>query len=211
MKNIVIIGAGGLAKEVKYLIDDINQREQQWDLLGFIDSWGREKGAIIVDDKAVISTVEELNETREEVYTVIAIGSPDKLKDAAIKIANQNIIFPNLIHPSAVVSRDIKMGFGNIVTFTNFISCNVEIGNFNFFNWKCGVGHDTKIGSCNIFNPNAQISGNVIIGDGNLWGMNSSIVQGKRVGNNNTIGASSFVMRNIRDDASYFGIPAEKF
>jgi sugar O-acyltransferase (sialic acid O-acetyltransferase NeuD family) len=209
-KNIIIIGAGGLAKEVKYLIDDINQQEQQWNLLGFVDSWGRKKGTIIVDDKAVIGTIEELNATREEVYAVIAIGTPDKLKDAAIKIANQNIIFPNLIHPSAVVSKDIKLGFGNIITFANFISCNVEIGNFNFFNTKCAIGHDTKIGNYNVFNPNTQISGNVTIGNENLWGLNSSIVQGKGIGNHNTIGAYSFVIRNLKDNGSYFGIPATR-
>ena len=34
MKNIVIIGSGGLATEVKCLIDAINRNQPQWNLLG---------------------------------------------------------------------------------------------------------------------------------------------------------------------------------
>ena len=38
MKEIVIVGAGGLAKEVAFLIDQINHQKKQWNILGFIDS-----------------------------------------------------------------------------------------------------------------------------------------------------------------------------
>jgi sugar O-acyltransferase (sialic acid O-acetyltransferase NeuD family) len=210
MKDIVIVGSGGLAKEIKCLIDDINDRTPEWNLLGFIDNWGRQKGDEIIEGKAVIGTTDDLNAMNKEIYAIIAIGIPGRIKDAAEKIVDPNVKFPNLIHPTAIVRSDVKIGFGNIITFSNLISCNVEIGNFNFFNIKCAVGHDTKIGSYNVFNPNAEISGNVIIGDGNFWGLNSSVLQGKRIGNNNTIGACTFVISAIQDNGSYFGIPAKR-
>ena len=37
MKNIVIIGAGGLAREVQHVIEKINHKKNQWNLIGFID------------------------------------------------------------------------------------------------------------------------------------------------------------------------------
>ena len=37
MKDIVIIGSGGLAKEVVFLIEEINKIENKWKILGFID------------------------------------------------------------------------------------------------------------------------------------------------------------------------------
>jgi sugar O-acyltransferase (sialic acid O-acetyltransferase NeuD family) len=210
MKNIVIVGSGGLAKEVKNLIEDINQQKEQWNLLGFIDSWGKSKGDNVIDGKSVIGTIDDFNMITEQMYAIIAIGFPDKLRDAASKISNPNILFPNLIHPATLVRNDIKIGKGNIITFGNFMSCNIELGNFNFFNTKCAVGHDTKIGNYNIFNPNVQISGNVTIGNENYFGMNSSILQNKNIGNNNKIDAYSFVIRNIKDGNVYFGIPAKK-
>ncbi|MCK4446575.1 MAG: transferase, partial [Candidatus Marinimicrobia bacterium] len=36
-KDIIIIGAGGHAKEIAYLIEDINMEKKTWNLLGYID------------------------------------------------------------------------------------------------------------------------------------------------------------------------------
>jgi len=209
MKNIVIVGSGGLATEIKYLIDAINRDRIQWNFLGFIDDWGKRKGDEIIDGYKIFGTTEDLNNATEELYAVVAIGNPEHIKDAAERIHNPLIKFANLIHPTVELnSKDI--GHGNIISFGGFIACNVKLGNFNFFNTMCAVGHDTSIGSFNVFNPRTQISGNVSIGDVNFWGMNSSIMQGKKVGNNNKIGASSFVIRSVKDNASLFGIPAIK-
>ena len=37
MEKIAIIGAGGFGREVKTLIDSINQSEKRYDLIGFFD------------------------------------------------------------------------------------------------------------------------------------------------------------------------------
>ncbi|MDZ5001311.1 hypothetical protein GNF79_20095, partial [Clostridium perfringens] len=37
IKNIVIVGAGGFGREVAWLIEEINKKELQWNILGFID------------------------------------------------------------------------------------------------------------------------------------------------------------------------------
>ena len=37
MKPIVIIGAGGLAREVAWLIEEINAVREEWELLGYVD------------------------------------------------------------------------------------------------------------------------------------------------------------------------------
>ena len=209
MKDIVIIGAGGLAREIKYLIDAINRDRPQWNLLGFIDDFGKLKGEEIIDGYKIIGSTDDLNNAKEAIFAVIAIGNPQYVKDASQKVHNPCVKFANLFHPSVEINTK-DFGFGNVVCFGSFISCNVKIGNFNFINTMCVVGHDTCIGSFNVFNPRTQISGSVHIGDMNFWGMNSSILQGKKVGNCNKIGGHSFVIRNIKDHSSYFGIPAIK-
>ena len=210
MKNIVIVGAGGLATEIKYLIDVINKDQLQWNLLGFINDWGKQKGEEIIDGYKIIGTTEDLNNTNEELFVSIAIGIPQHIKEVAEILHNPLIKYANLIHPSVEMNSPQNIGHGNTICFGSFISCNVSIGDFNFFNTMCAIGHNTCIGSFNIFNPRTQISGSVQIGDMNFWGMNSSIIQGKKIGNNNIIGASSFVIKNIKDGVSLFGIPAIK-
>lgn len=212
MKDIVIIGCGGLATEVKYLIDAINKNKPHWNLLGFIvdDGWGKQKDDEIIDGCKVVGTIEDLNNINKEIFTVIAIGEAKYIKYAVEKINNPLVKFANLIHPSVEINSGENIGYGNIISFGSFISYNVKIGNFNFFNTMCAVGHDAVIGSCNVFNPRCQISGFVHIGDINFWGLNSSVIKGIKIGNNNKIGASSLIIKNIKDNESLFGIPARK-
>ncbi len=37
MKPLVIVGAGGLGREVAWLVEDINRRKPEWNFLGFLD------------------------------------------------------------------------------------------------------------------------------------------------------------------------------
>jgi len=211
IKNIVIIGTGGLAKETKLLIDAINQCQNQWNLVGFADNWGRQKGDVIIGGKAVIGTVDCLNNIDEEICAVVAIAEHVAWKKEAISmITNPKVKFPNLIHPTALMSPYVQIGKGNIIQAFSAVSCDVEIGDFNFFNSYCSIGHDTEIGSYNVVNPKTSISGSVTIGDNNYFGLHSSVIDGKSIGDNNKIGACSFVMRNIKNDCFYFGVPAKK-
>ena len=210
MKNIVIIGSGGLATEVKCLIDAINRNQPQWNLLGFIDDWDKRKGDEIIDGYKITGTTEDLNNVKEELYAIIAFGNPPYIKEAAEKIRNPLIKFANLIHPSVEINSSQHMGQGNVFCFGTFISCNVTIGDFNILNFKCIVAHDAQIGSFNVFHPDVRISGSVSVGDHNLFGMNTSVYQGIRIGDENKFGAYSFVTRNINNRESLFGIPAKK-
>ena len=47
MKDIVIIGCGGFGREVAWLIEEINNVNQEWNILGFIDDDTLNHGQII--------------------------------------------------------------------------------------------------------------------------------------------------------------------
>ena len=208
LQPIAIYGVGGFGREVLALINTINQKEPKYHFIGFFDD-GIPKGTKTKYGE-ILGNIDDLNKINQPLCLALAIGSSTILHNLLQRIVSTHITFVNLIHPTVEIDDSVKMGKGNIITYGNFISCDVTIGDFNIFNTKCAVGHDTVIGSFNVFNPNSQISGDVTIGDENFWGLNSSVIQGKQVGNNNKIGACSFVIRNVKDDMSLFGIPATK-
>ena len=78
MKNIVIIGAGGFGREVQWLLERMNEKEEQWNLLGYIDD-GVAVGTI-VDGLPVLGNITYLIETKEPLAVVCAVGSskPEK-------------------------------------------------------------------------------------------------------------------------------------
>ncbi len=208
MKDIVIIGSGGFAKEVSFLIDDINKVQKQWNLLGYIDNKiGEYNGRyqIVKNDKW-------LENTQEKISAVFGIGDPGLIKKLSEKfIQNPNIDFPNLIHPGIIGDFErISFGKGNIVCAGNILTTDIQIGSFNIFNLNCTIGHDTVIGSYNIFNPTANISGGILIGEKNLVGTGAQILQYLKITSNVIIGAGSVVTKDIIESGVYVGIPAKK-
>lgn len=208
MKKIVIIGSGGFAKEVAFLIDEVNKVERIWDILGYIDNdTGKVNGKY-----SIFQNDEWLAKTNERINVVIGIGSPiliEKLSNKFIK--NKNLYFPNIIHPNVIADwKRIKLGIGNIICASNTFTTDIKIGNFNIFNLDCSLGHDSCIGDYNIINPSVNISGGVQIGNNNLIGTSATILQSLKIDKDVIVGASTLVNKNIHEKGVYVGIPAKK-
>lgn len=204
MEEIYIIGSGGFAKEVYFLIKEI----KKYHFMGFVDknpsdNFIKLKNEIlpVIDEDFFLRNIKLTN-------VVFGIGNPITIEIFSKKYSNYNL--PNIIHTSFVGDMtNILMGKGNVITAGVIFTTNIEIGSFNIFNINMTVGHDTKIGSCNVFNPSVNISGNCTIGDRNLFGVGSIILENKVVGDCNVIGASALLLSNIDDNCLYVGVPAK--
>lgn len=211
MKDIVIIGSGGFAKEVAFLIDEINSSENKWNILGFIDN---------TNDNAdttkykIYNNDDWLKITQKELAVAIGLGNPKITKKILgdLSINNKsNIFFPNLIHPSVIGDFDrIKLGVGNVICAGSILTTDIKIGNFNIINLACTIGHDSTLGSYNVINPTVNISGGVTISDCCLVGTGSQVLQYKSIVDNAIVGAGSVVTKNISEAGIYVGIPAKK-
>lgn len=85
MKDIAIFGAGGLGREVTTTIARINREKPTWNLIGFYDD-GLEKGHRVSHYGEVLGGVKEINERREPLAVVIAIGTPNSLRSVRERI-----------------------------------------------------------------------------------------------------------------------------
>lgn len=207
MKQIAIIGAGGLGREVACIINKL----AEWDFIGFYDD-GVETG-IDTGYGKVIGSIGELNNVQEPIDVVLAIGNPETAEQIAARITNPLVSFPNIIDSDAYFyDRDsLKMGKGNIIGPNASVSCNVTLGDFNILNVFSQVGHDAVLGNHNVVMPSVNISGSVVIGDGNLFGVKSTVIQGIKIGNNVTLAPNSVLTRNAKDGKTYLGNPAKIF
>jgi sugar O-acyltransferase (sialic acid O-acetyltransferase NeuD family) len=209
MKKIIVYGSGGFGREVHQLIDVTNNRKKTWNFIGYIDD--SKAPGVIINNKKVLGNLDFLNQINEEVNLVLAIARPNLIFEIMGKIVNKKIKYPNLIHPDVHFDQKYnKIGRGNIITNGCLFTRNIELGDFNLFNTRVCIGHDNIIGSYNVFQPNTQISGNIVIGNRNFFGVNSLILSKKKIGNDNNIGACSMLIKNIKDNGSYFGVPAMK-
>ncbi|MGL4672997.1 acetyltransferase [Cetobacterium sp.] len=204
MEKIYIVGAGGFAREVAWLIEDINEKNPTWEILGFIDDNSEMLGKELNGYK-VLGNLEYLNK-QELANVVIAIGMGEIREKIIIQIKKHK--FPILIHPSVIASRFLKIGEGSIICAGNILTTNITLGKHNIINLDCTIGHDAILEDYTTVLPSSNISGNVTIGQKTTIGTGTAIIQGMTIGKDCMVGAGSVVNKCIPNYSTAVGVPA---
>ncbi|QHQ60699.1 transferase [Anaerocolumna sedimenticola] len=208
-KDIVIIGAGGFAKEVLWLLKENNKVFEEWNILGFVDKLYRSEDYSI-HGYHIIGNNEWLLGRNEPIHAVCAIGSSELRKKIIRTLENnKNIIFPNIISRHATISDDIVIGKGCIICAGSILTVDIQMGNYVTINLDCTVGHDTYLKDFVTLYPSVNVSGDVFIDEGTEVGTGTQIIQGKSIGSSSIIGAGAVVIRDIPDFCTAVGNPAK--
>lgn len=210
MKKIVIYGAGGFARELAIHIEEMNQVNEEWEILGFLEDNSNKIGKML-NGYPILGGVDWLdNWKRNDIYIVLGIGSPSGKKVMYEKVKSKgNYNYPNLIHPSVKISEYNCFGQGIIVCKGSIITCNTDIKDFVTININSTIGHDTIIENYTTISPNCSISGNVHLSDGVYLGTQATIIEKLSVGRNSIIGAGAVVVKDIPDFCTAVGVPAK--
>lgn len=213
MKDIVIFGAGGLAKETVLMITDgINYyHKNAYRILGFVVEEKYYQPGKSVSGYPILGTERWVIDHKGEVCCALAIGEHthererifNMLKTAGVKLET-------LICGNAYVPKSCKIGEGCYIGTGVSLSADVEIGDGTFINSQVMIGHDVKIGRFCSFYPRATISGGCVFGDHVNVGGSSYIVPRKKIGTGAYIAAGSVVFANVKADTHVLGNPAKR-
>ncbi|MED4730242.1 hypothetical protein P9597_19270 [Aneurinibacillus migulanus] len=206
---IVIFGIGGAAKEVKWLVDDINNASSTplFKLLGFVSN-SKEDIGMKIDGAEVITYHENFHIFSSQfrcLGIVIGLGNPKWKLNIEEEVLSRcdNLFYPNLIHPRANISRDScnDFGVGNIICAGVTITKAVKLGKFIILNRNSTIGHDTVIDDYCTINPLAVISGNVHIEELCLIGAGASILEKTRIKKASIVGLGAIIVRDIEENS----------
>lgn len=213
----VIFGAGGFAREVAWLIDELVKS-------------GRADGkvdAFVVDDHAgnvgafihgvpVISETEFFETCRSRAVNVyIGVGSP-QLKQVLHKKCLSlldSVDFPSLVHPSVIMDLRpgvIQLSEGCFICAGTILTTDLRVGAFVHINLDCTVGHDANIGDFTTLSPGVHISGRVTIGEKCFAGTGAAFLESVHVIDNAVIGAGAVVISDITEPGTWVGVPARR-
>lgn len=208
MKKIAIFGAGGFGREVKFLIDRINQVEATYDIVGFYDD--AEGLPETINGIPYLGKMDDLNQVDYELGLAVAIGEPNIKEKVISNMKNSKISFPTLIDPSVIVSSDnVSIGQGCIVCAGNIITTDISIEDHVILNLSCTVGHDTVIKKYCSFMPTVNISGEVAIAPKVYVGTGAKIINQLEIGENTTVGAGAVVAKSLPANCVAVGMPAK--
>ena len=207
LKKLVIVGAGGMGREVLQWVKDINTHEPQWKILGFIDDNpdaldGKEC------DYGIIGSISDWKAKNDE-YLVLAVAAPKAKEQIVAKLKVKGANFATIIHPRARIGSFNHIGEGTVIYPDAAISVNCKIGDFVTLLGSV-VGHDAEIGDyCSIMGT-CNINGGVKLGKRVFFGCQTVTVPGRKIGDDAYVCAGSVVMTNVRAGAKVMGFPAKK-
>lgn len=210
-RQIVILGAGGFAREIHWLIRDINRTEEKYRFLGYVISDLARIGSHDARGE-IVGDYSWLDANRGSIDAVaIGIGSPSlRLKVwrevcALLPCAE----LPPLIHPSAILDdASLTLGPGVQICAGTIVSVNVRLDALALCNFQCTIGHEAVVGECSVIFPGSSISGGVVLGKGVVVGAGVRILQYCRVGDGATVGVGSVVVCDVDAGSTVFGVPA---
>ncbi|MBP5385503.1 MAG: NeuD/PglB/VioB family sugar acetyltransferase [Lachnospiraceae bacterium] len=206
-KDLVLIGSGGMAREVRWVIDTCNMTDDRWNILGWVS---KEKPGTMIDGLPVLGDDDWLLAHDEPVDVVVSVGDGALRKKIAGNLRkNANISFPVIIAPSAELSDSVELGEGSVIMNQSILTVGIRTGAFFLCNYGCTIGHDLRAdGYVSVF-PGAHISGNVCLEEGATIGVGASVIQGITIGRNAMIGAGAVVISDIPADSTAVGVPAK--
>lgn len=202
---IVLVGAGGHAREVAEIVEHSRRERGTPGLLGFLEDDPARTGEE-VDGFPVLGGTEWLRTGRAQ--AIIAIGSIPVRKRLGEQLKEWEVPLATAISPKAHISDRCRIGAGTMVFPGVILSTNVTIGKHVILGVYSNVSHDSTVGDYSFLCPASMVTGGVTIGREVMLGTNSSVIPKRKVGDRSVVGAGACVVKDVPSDVTALGVPA---
>jgi len=207
MKNLIIIGAGGMGRTVySNALESVGYGEK-FVVKGFIDDNLQALDGFS-NYPPVIETIKDYEPQADDVF-VSSIGGESR-KQCMEEIISRGGEFMELIHKTARIYTNAKLGKGNFIGAYSVIGNDAVVGDYNMIQSYTVIGHDAKIGSWNRIDTHVTCVGGIVIEDEVNIHTSAIISHNVKVESGAHVGALSFVIRKVKAGTTVMGIPAKK-
>jgi sugar O-acyltransferase (sialic acid O-acetyltransferase NeuD family) len=201
-RSIVIIGSGGHAVSVTNVAISAGM-----DVMAYIDdqkAGHKLLGSPIITKEQFLERFSNLNiavaigdnYTRQKVYNEYKRSAPE-------------CNFPALIHKSAVIGVNTKIGMGTVIMPLSNVGPHSKVGECCILNTSSSIDHDCYMMSFSSLAPRVASGGGVSIGTRAAISIGAVIRNGISIGDDSVIGANSYVHKSIMKETVAYGSPCK--
>jgi len=209
VKQVVIIGAGGQAREVTDIIEVCNQNNFEYELLGYIVDPKFGSPGTLINDLPILGGFDWISKYANQVFIICGVGASHQRFQLIQRSLKLGCKYFSIIHPAASITRRVSIGEGVIINANASITNQIMIGDHVLINQNSTIGHDCKIDDFVTISPGANISGNVIINRGCYIGTGAIVIEKIEIGSWAIIGAGSTIIQNVMPNTTVVGVPGK--
>jgi sugar O-acyltransferase (sialic acid O-acetyltransferase NeuD family) len=208
IKKVIVIGSGGHAK----VVIDIIELMKDYKIIG-ITSNSIKKNAIYCNYRVLGEDIILSEYAKDEsIFLAMGLGGY-KDNHHREKVFNYlkslGFTFINVIHPSAIISKTVKLGEGVTIFPGVVINTDVVIGNNTIIATGSTIDHETIIRDHVLISAGVTVGAYTMIENGALLALGSKVISGLTIGSFSLIAAGAVVINNIDNNQKVYGIPAK--
>jgi sugar O-acyltransferase (sialic acid O-acetyltransferase NeuD family) len=211
VRPLLLIGAGGFARETLELIRAVNLVEPTWDVLGLLDDDPRLEGTA-VNGTPVIGPAQAVHDYPEAsvVASVASPRDPFRRLDLTARLDLAAERYATLVHPTAVVPGSVSIGPGSVLHALSVLTADVRLGAHVAVMPAVVLTHDDVVGDGVTFGAGVRVAGGVTIERGAYIGSGALLREGLVVGEGAVVGMGAVVTRSVPPAEVWVGVPAER-
>lgn len=201
---VIILGFGGNA------VDFFDVIVSNYEVIGFVDDDEHKQGGIYNSVKVYGRDFLIQN---HQTKVISLLGSENTYKTRKEIIQQFNICpyrFANAIHPTAVVGKNVQLGYDVVIMPGVVITSNAIIGNHVFVMANTVIHHDVEIGDYSLIGSNVVVAGHTKVGAHCYLGSGCNIINGIKLGDYTLVGLGSNVLKSVPPYSTVAGNPAKE-
>lgn len=206
MHNLLILGAGGFGRDIYFLAKEASGYQTEYLIKGFLDdnldSLNGYEGM-----PPIVGTISDYMPQADDLF-VCAMGDVETKKRCVETMLNKGGKFTTLIHPTASIAPDSKIGHGCIIMHRAIVGSDAVVGDFVLVQVSSIIAHDCRVGDFSRLDCFTVMVGGTILREEVTVHTSAIINHQVVVGKKAHIGACSLVIRNVKEGSTVFGNPA---
>lgn len=207
MKQLLILGAGGMGKEIYYTARHSIGYGTEFVVKGFLDFPNPEWDANIYPP--ILGLEDDYDIKPDDVFTC-SIGDVHLKRKVCEKMKARGAKFQTLIFDNVQIRENVNIGDGCIIDSYAHIGSDAVIGENCLIQAFSCVAHDCVIGDYARIDVRSLLVGGVVVGN-NVTVHTNAVVSHKVVlEDDSTVAAMSFVIKKVKAGTTVMGNPAKR-
>jgi len=207
MKQLLILGAGGMGKEIYYTARHSIGYGTEFVVKGFLDFPNPEWDTNIYPP--ILGLEDDYDIQPDDVFTC-SIGDVHLKRKVCEKMKARGAKFQTLIFDNVQIRENVKIGEGCIIDSYAHIGSDAVIGENCLIQAFSCVAHDCRIGDYSRIDVRSLLVGGVVVGNNVTVHPNAVVSHKVVLEDDSTVAAMSFVIKKVKAGTTVLGNPAKR-